>query len=68
MPNDFGGPGPSVHLLRSVARDFEALSELIGQTLEVMDGESSETMASLHRARTAADKGAALAKRPANFR
>lgn len=67
MPNDIGGPGPSVHLLRSVARDFDALSEVIGRIIEAMDSESPEYMERLHRAKKAAEKGAALAKKPAKF-
>ena len=68
MPNDLGGPGPSVHLLRSVAQDFEALSQMIGRTIQVMEGESPQDVDRLHRARQAADKGIALAKKAAKFR
>ncbi|MFL6851653.1 MAG: hypothetical protein ACJ8EH_12465 [Sphingomicrobium sp.] len=68
MPNDLGGPGPSVHLLRSKAQDFQALSEMIGRTIQVMDDESPEDVERLHRARQAADKGIALAKKAAKFR
>lgn len=61
MPNDLGGVGHSVHLLQSVASDFEALAALMDKTLVRMVGEDAEEMASLRRAREAAEKGAALA-------
>ena len=67
MPNDLGGPGPSAHLLRSVAQDFQALSQMIARAVEAMNGENPEDMERLHRAKEAADKGAALAKKPAKF-
>ncbi len=67
MPNDLGGPGPSAHLLRSVAEDFQALSQMIARTIEAMDGQGPEDVEGLHRAKEAADKGAALAKKPAKF-
>ena len=67
MPNDLGGPGPSLHLLRSVAEDFEALSQVIDRTIQAMDGANPEDMERLRRARQAAERGAALAKKPAKF-
>jgi len=67
MPNDMGGPSPSVHLLRSVAQNFEALSEIIGRTIAAMDGETCDDIDRLHRAKRAADKGTALAKKLPNF-
>jgi len=67
MPNDIGGPGPSVHVLRSVAKDFDALSEVIGRTIEAMDGKNPEYMERLHRAKRAAAKAVALAQKPAKF-
>jgi hypothetical protein len=68
MPDDLGGPGPSLHLFRSIAQDFEALSTMIGRTIEAFGGENREDMDRLHRAQQAADRGAALAKKPAKFR
>ena len=67
MPNDLGGPTASIHLFQSVARDFEALSAVIGRTIEAMNEAHPEDVQSLRRAKQAADNGASLAKKGANF-
>ena len=67
MPNDLGGPHPAEHLLRSVSRDFKALSQIIGRHIEAWPSIDCADLERLRRAKEAADKGAALAKKPAKF-
>jgi hypothetical protein len=67
MPHDMGGPSPSILLVRSLANNFEALSNVIGRTIEALDGERPEDVERLHRAKQAADKGVALANVAANL-
>jgi len=50
-----------------VSRDFEALSQIIGRHIEAWPSSDCADLERLRRAKEAADKGAALAKKPAKF-
>jgi hypothetical protein len=67
MPHDVGGPIP--HSLHTVAATFGELSALIRRLIEVESGNGAdpEYLECLQRAKSAADRGATLAKSAANI-
>lgn len=59
--------GASDHLWREIQKDFEALVRLIDRAID-SDFRNAENIERLERARSAAEKGAELARKSQKFR